>query len=204
MTDRVLIADDALDAVRTFLDYIAVTQQMPLTAARWWEKALASQSGEIFLPLKDSPVNGTSATVFRLTDCPCQNGARHRFLLSSCQSSRMRRDCDQSDLTTCRTIAPENSIRPRRAVLRIRLKHLFIWVERVLEGAKLVGLQAGMSGVFGEQRDALVSLLEEPLVAGGFAAVRAGPALEGGKGLRLQTSVLGRGSVRPDQHKHVG
>ncbi len=34
MTYRVLIADDALDAVRTFLDYIAVTQQMPLTAAR--------------------------------------------------------------------------------------------------------------------------------------------------------------------------
>jgi hypothetical protein len=34
MTYRVLIGDDALDAVRAFLDYVAVAQQMPLTAAR--------------------------------------------------------------------------------------------------------------------------------------------------------------------------
>ncbi len=50
MTYRVLIADDALDAVRTFLDYIAVTQQMPLTAARWWEKALARVETLRFMP----------------------------------------------------------------------------------------------------------------------------------------------------------
>lgn len=50
MKYRVLVADDALDAVRAFLDYIAVTQQMPLTAARWWEKALTRIETLRFMP----------------------------------------------------------------------------------------------------------------------------------------------------------
>jgi plasmid stabilization system protein ParE len=41
MTYRVIIADEALAAVERFLDYIGVEQGMPLTASRWWEKALA-------------------------------------------------------------------------------------------------------------------------------------------------------------------
>ena len=41
MTYRVLVSDEALDAVRAYLDYIAVSQQLPLTAARWWKRALA-------------------------------------------------------------------------------------------------------------------------------------------------------------------
>jgi hypothetical protein len=50
MTYRVLIADDALAAVRAFLDYIGVTQQMPLTAARWWQKALSRVETLRFMP----------------------------------------------------------------------------------------------------------------------------------------------------------
>lgn len=77
MTYRVLIADEALDAVHTFLDSIAVTQQMPLTAARWREKALISQSGEIFLHLRrqhdgrfGQPLNETDGnpTPIRIAD----------------------------------------------------------------------------------------------------------------------------------------
>jgi plasmid stabilization system protein ParE len=45
-----LIADDALDDVRAFLDYVAVIQQMPLTAARWWKKALARVETLRFMP----------------------------------------------------------------------------------------------------------------------------------------------------------
>jgi len=45
-----LVTDDALDAVRGFLDFIAVTQQMPLAAARWWEKALARVETLRFMP----------------------------------------------------------------------------------------------------------------------------------------------------------
>ena len=41
MTYRVLVSDEALDAVRAYLNYIAVSQQLPLTAARWWKRALA-------------------------------------------------------------------------------------------------------------------------------------------------------------------
>ena len=50
MTYRVLVSNDALDAVRAYLDYIAVSQQMPLTAARWWEKALARVETLRFMP----------------------------------------------------------------------------------------------------------------------------------------------------------
>jgi plasmid stabilization system protein ParE len=41
VTYRVIISDDALAGVVAFLDYIADTKQMPLTADRWWAKALA-------------------------------------------------------------------------------------------------------------------------------------------------------------------
>ncbi|MGL4514000.1 MAG: type II toxin-antitoxin system RelE/ParE family toxin [Lacipirellulaceae bacterium] len=41
MNYRVVIADGALASVERFLDYIAIEQGMPLTASRWWEKALA-------------------------------------------------------------------------------------------------------------------------------------------------------------------
>jgi plasmid stabilization system protein ParE len=40
-TYRVIISDAALEGVREFLHYLAVEQQAPLTAQRWWDKALA-------------------------------------------------------------------------------------------------------------------------------------------------------------------
>jgi hypothetical protein len=38
-TYRVIISDAALEGVREFLHYLAVEQQAPLTAQRWWDKA---------------------------------------------------------------------------------------------------------------------------------------------------------------------
>ncbi len=50
MTYRVIISDDALAGVAEFLDFIAETQQMPLTAQRWWEKALAKVETLRYMP----------------------------------------------------------------------------------------------------------------------------------------------------------
>lgn len=41
MSYRVVITDGALADVEKFLDYIEFDQGMPLTAQRWWRKALA-------------------------------------------------------------------------------------------------------------------------------------------------------------------
>jgi len=40
MKYRVIISSEALDAIDLHLDYIAVEQQVPLNAERWWRKAL--------------------------------------------------------------------------------------------------------------------------------------------------------------------
>jgi plasmid stabilization system protein ParE len=50
MTYRVIISDDALAGVAEFLDFIAETQQMPLTAERWWKKALSKVETLRYMP----------------------------------------------------------------------------------------------------------------------------------------------------------
>lgn len=90
----------------------------------------------------------------------------------------MRRDGDHGDLTAGGTVTPKDAIRAWRAVLGVRLKHLFMRIERVLERAKLVGLQARVSRVFSEQGNAFVNLLEKALITRGFGSLRAGLALE--------------------------
>lgn len=40
MRYRVIITDGALADVEAFLDYLAVERSIPLTAERWWRKAL--------------------------------------------------------------------------------------------------------------------------------------------------------------------
>ncbi len=50
MTYRVIITQAALDDVEQFLDYLIDDQQAPLTAERWWNKAL----GRV-LTLKEHP-----------------------------------------------------------------------------------------------------------------------------------------------------
>lgn len=42
MKYRVIITDDALADVHDYLVYIAQEKQMPLTAQKWWKKALAA------------------------------------------------------------------------------------------------------------------------------------------------------------------
>lgn len=68
MTYRVIISDGALAGVEAFLDYIAVTQQMPLTAQRWWEKALAKVETLRYMPRRCplAPENEFSAHELRM------------------------------------------------------------------------------------------------------------------------------------------
>ena len=42
MNYRVIITSEALAGVERFLDFIAIYQQSPLFAERWWRKALAA------------------------------------------------------------------------------------------------------------------------------------------------------------------
>jgi plasmid stabilization system protein ParE len=42
MNYRVIITSEAFAGVERFLDYIAIDQQAPLNAERWWRKALAA------------------------------------------------------------------------------------------------------------------------------------------------------------------
>ncbi len=42
MNYRVVITSEALAGIERFLDYIAIDQQAPLNAERWWRKALTA------------------------------------------------------------------------------------------------------------------------------------------------------------------
>jgi toxin ParE1/3/4 len=42
MRYRVIVTSEALASVEELLDYIAIDQQSPLTAQRWWRKAYAA------------------------------------------------------------------------------------------------------------------------------------------------------------------
>jgi len=63
----------------------------------------------------------------------------------------MRRDRDHGDLPAGGTIARKHPTGAWRAILSIRLEHLFTRVERVLERAMPVRPQAGLAGVVDEQ-----------------------------------------------------
>ena len=73
-------------------------------------------------------------------------------------------DRDDRDLAVRRTVAPEDAVRARRAVLGVGFEDLVVRVEGMLERTELVGLQAWMPGVLRQEQDALMNLLEEALV----------------------------------------
>src|SRR5688572_23052619 len=65
---RVIISDDALADVRKFLHYIAVDQESPQTAERWWRKALARIDSLAAMPQRCpyAPENEHSVLMIRM------------------------------------------------------------------------------------------------------------------------------------------
>lgn len=65
---RVIISDDALTDVRRFLHYIAVEQESPLAAERWWRKALAKIDSLAAMPQRCpyAPENEQSILTIRM------------------------------------------------------------------------------------------------------------------------------------------
>jgi hypothetical protein len=59
----------------------------------------------------------------------------------------MRRDCDDRDLIFPRAVAPEDAIGARRSVLGVGFEDFLLFVVRIGDAVKFVGLEAGMTGV---------------------------------------------------------
>lgn len=74
MKYRVIIADDALADARNCLSYIAVEEQMPETAQKWWIKALAAIDTLEFMPHRcsyapENEVSKHTIRVLRVDNC---------------------------------------------------------------------------------------------------------------------------------------
>ena len=83
----------------------------------------------------------------------------------------VRSDCDDRHFLNAGTVAPEDTIGRRRAVLSIGHKNLLISIERVRAGDEDVRPQAGMTWILSQERKTFVNLLEETLVIAGFSHI---------------------------------
>ena len=72
---------------------------------------------------------------------------------------------DDGDLASVGSVAPEHAVGPR-VVLGVGLKDLPLLVVGIAQRAVLVGRKARMLRVANQVLDALVNLLEQPLVLG--------------------------------------
>ena len=74
----------------------------------------------------------------------------------------MGRYGDDGEVPLIRSVTPENSVRGRGVLLRVRNEHLLISMVGIGDGHKFMGLQARMPGVHLQLLNALAYLLEEP------------------------------------------